>query len=420
MFPRIQACIPIFLFFLLPCQNFCQEKQGNSFPKLPSTFQPFHDSGLQFLSGRLSPLSGNALPVPVQLSPHSSEEPLQSQNFPDPFSQKYEFYDQEGKIVTEPIWKNSGFPGTGLYHETFSVLNSMIGEERKYDLAKAVFLVENAFSDGELSYESYCMDLEEMENELSTIPNEGGFAGDEHHIRNEVLFRYLTDTTAVTGHFRDFRRNPYTYDFDDFLGEDDWTKMFVTKLIITGSGQCHSLPLLYKILADELSIPSWLAFGPEHIFIRFLADDGSEFTNAELTSGQLVSDAWLMASGKIKAEAIRNRIYLDTLSRKQTLALCLADLAKGYTRKIGFDEFGLQIVERALEVHPQSIYAMQFKSDLLTIRFEQAWKDAGFPDPGQFSESFPQLREFLEERNRMYDQIDAVGYEPTPFSNEKP
>jgi hypothetical protein len=36
--------------------------------------------------------------------------------------------------------------------------------------------------------------------------------------------------------------NPYQYDFEDFRGDKDWTKMFVTKLLLTGKAnaiQCH-------------------------------------------------------------------------------------------------------------------------------------------------------------------------------------
>jgi|GEM_PF-6378361 len=59
------------------------------------------------------------------------------------------------------------------------------------------------------------------------------------------------------------------YDFVDFWGREDTRKVFVTKLLATNSGQCQSLPQLYLILAEELGTTAYLAFSPEHSYIKF-------------------------------------------------------------------------------------------------------------------------------------------------------
>jgi hypothetical protein len=46
------------------------------------------------------------------------------------------------------------------------------------------------------------------------------------------------------------------YDFEDLMGQKDRSKMFVTKLLDTNTGNCHSLPFIFKILSNEMKISS--------------------------------------------------------------------------------------------------------------------------------------------------------------------
>ena len=45
---------------------------------------------------------------------------------------------------------------------------------------------------------------------------------------------------------------PFRYNYDDFAGQKDWSNMFVSKMIETHKGNCHSMPFLYKMIMDEL------------------------------------------------------------------------------------------------------------------------------------------------------------------------
>lgn len=159
---------------------------------------------------------------------------------------------------------------------------------------------------------------------------------------------------------------PYAYNFDDFFGHLDWANMFVSKLLITHKGNCHSMPYLYKILADEQEVPCWLAHAPNHLYIKNLCQK-SGWYNTELTSGSFPIDAWITASGYIPLTAIQSGIYMDTLSNRQSIALCMLDLAKGYKRKIKNyeDGFILRCCDFVLTVHPQNTQAMLFKAETL-------------------------------------------------------
>lgn len=96
--------------------------------------------------------------------------------------------------------------------------------------------------------------------------------------------------------------------------------MFVSTLMVTRKGNCHSLPLFYKLLTEELGEKSWLALAPNHAYIK-LHNQADGWYNVELTSGQFPTDVWIKASGYIHTDAIRNGIYMDTLSLKATVLL---------------------------------------------------------------------------------------------------
>jgi hypothetical protein len=61
---------------------------------------------------------------------------------------------------------------------------------------------------------------------------------------------------------------PFQYDFEYFLSDIDPTVGFVTKLLSTGKGNCFSLPVLYKILTEEIGGTAYLALAPIHCYIK--------------------------------------------------------------------------------------------------------------------------------------------------------
>lgn len=122
---------------------------------------------------------------------------------------------------------------------------------------------------------------------------------------------------------------------------------------------------------------------PNHSYIK-LYNQADGWYNVELTSGQFPTDVWIKASGYIHTDAIRNGIYMDTLSLKSTVAICLTDLAEGYQHKYPANynpEFVLKCCNRTLEVYPNYINALLLKAETLLEMFtrtdkKQYWQDA--------------------------------------------
>lgn len=229
-----------------------------------------------------------------------------------------------------------------------------------------------------------------------------------------AVFKLMTDTIPIIVDTNLYYHIPFTYDFEDFNGNQDWTKMFVTKLIDTHTGNCHSLPFLYKILAEEMGVPVHLALAPNHTYIKLYSKNGGWY-NTELTNATFPIDAWLMASGYIHLDAIRNGLYMDTLSKNQSIAMCITDLAKGYQRKVGtFDgEFIIKCCDTALYYFPNYINAMLLKAETQKELFEYQMEKLGFQYPSELF-AIEKYKKQFEEMEQIYVHIHELGYRKMP------
>ena len=262
------------------------------------------------------------------------------------------------------------------YEQAYQELTKMLDGRYPLSFKRAVFLTKNAYLGEELRYDTFCDAINALVRVCRTVQ-----AGSRDYLlydrpdkaevlRNAVLFKVLTEpTTFNSGRVQ----QPFGYDFEDFNGETEWRQMFVTKLLVTNRGNCHSLPFLYKILADETGARAWLALAPNHIYLK-QHNEKDGWYNTELTSRTFPNDAWLTASGYISKQTIVSGIYMDTLSTRQSVALCLVDLAKGYERQLGRAagaDFALRCTDLALQYFPQCINAQLLRAEALRQRFER-------------------------------------------------
>jgi len=244
---------------------------------------------------------------------------------------------------------------------------------------------------------------------------------------NFAIFHFLKDTIKINtklgeGHLS----TPFTYDFNDFAGNGDWRNMFVSKLLITHLGNCHSLPYFYKILADELGATCWLSLAPNHMYIKNRCKGGGWY-NTELTSGTFPIDAWVMASGYITLEAVQNGIYMDTLSNQQSIALCILDLAKGYEHqaKNYYDGFIIKCCDLSLQYFPRNVQAMLLKAETLKRIYEKLDKEKNAAAKNTYSEMEQLYIKLLdlgyrEMPDKMYQKwLLSIQKEKTKYNNRK-
>ena len=190
--------------------------------------------------------------------------------------------------------------------------------------------------------------------------------------------------------------------------------MFVTKLLKSRKGNCHSLPYLYKILADQFNIPCHLAFAPNHIYIKLFSEK-SGWYNTELTSGTFPIDAWIIASGYVTIDAIRNGLYMDTLSNKQAVANCLVDLAQGYQHKYGKEnpEFVIKCCNKVLEYHPTNVNAILTKAEAQKYYIHSLMKAKSLKSPEAFFTDLS-IKDMYSEMESSYIELHKSGYRQMP------
>ena len=305
------------------------------------------------------------------------------------------------------------------FKQSFLELQNMLDGKQDLSLKRAVFLSENAFLDNSLSYDWFCNDIATNLDVLQSF-----MVKEKLDLKNDIAKKYMlqkffSDTLTM----RDdkgkpqFTHYPFKYDFDDPYGSKDWRKMFVTKLIRDKKGQCHSLPLLYLIFAEELNIKAWLSYSPQHSYIK-TQDSKGIWYNFETTNGQYSSDTWLLSSGYVKTEAMKNKIYMDTLSKKETIAACLVDLANAYTQKLGYDKYVLTCADKALQYNPKNIFAWQLKSNYYTFLLRHVAKQFNYP-PQEDLHLYPKLYEIYQKTYELHQFIENSGFEEMPLDMYK-
>lgn len=235
--------------------------------------------------------------------------------------------------------RGNNLPGRERFQEAFTELNQMLEGQMPLSIKRAVFLSEHAY-DPTIKWEDFNSEVERMVALIGSKLKQDRISKDDQIAKNMSLFQFFTDTLEinVAGYERPIVTYPMFYDFDDFWGRKDLRNVFVSKLIKTGTGQCHSLPLLYLILAEEIGAKAHLTFSPSHSYIKF-QDKAGNWHNIELTNHMLTSDQFVMYSGYIKAEALANELYMNPLSEKEVVAQSLNDLAIAYSNKYGYDDF---------------------------------------------------------------------------------
>jgi hypothetical protein len=201
------------------------------------------------------------------------------------------------------------------------------------------------------------------------------------------------------------------------MGIKDWLKMFVSKLLKTKTGQCHSMPILYLILAEQIHAEAFLSISPNHSFIKFKDENGKWF-NIELTNAMFTASSFLINSGYIKAEALQNHIYLQNLSKQELLSEFYVDLANGYIHKFGYDDFVEKIADKALQLYPNNVKAQMIKSNYSTVRFEYVAKQLGINprDNKQLQKikRYPNAIVLLKECNLQSKKVEQLGYTEMP------
>jgi hypothetical protein len=304
------------------------------------------------------------------------------------------------------------------YERAYTMLDRML-QHNVYDIEAAVYYVENAYYGDSLSFQAFHGNIEFLaslgkayskNNRLLYPLSDSGSVS-----KHACIFKILTDSIPIALGDTVVYHPPFTYNFDDFDGRKDWSNMFVSTLLSSHKGNCHSLPFLYKIIAQQMEAEGYLALAPNHIYVK-LYNEQNGWYNVELTSAEFPLDAWLMASGYIHLSAVQNAIYMDTVSDQKCIAMCLLDLAQGYQRKTGVQdgEFILRCCSTALKHFPNYINALLLQSEVYRALFNQKLKNNNYKNPQELINADSEAKNLFMEIEATARKIHGLGYRKMP------
>jgi hypothetical protein len=309
------------------------------------------------------------------------------------------------------------------YRKAADQLKEMLEGKRKPSLKEACFLAEAAYGNLPLTYNEYNDIIKENAAFIRQWLSENGYPGNEPEAIHLGIQKFLSDT-LYTGKSTDNSalarkaHHPYRYDYIDAIAADDRRNYFVTKTLASGTGQCHTLPVTYLLLAEALNVPVLLAYNPQHSFIQFKNRQGVTL-NYETTIDRFLPEQFYLETLPKMANARKNSIYLCGLNKKQVIATVLIDLAVSFVREHlladpAFIEECLQATER---LFPEQSYInnsyVYLKKRLLADRFNRKIKERKIRTHQEI-EKHPDI---VEDYNRFHEYmmtIEQLGIEEFP------
>jgi len=265
-------------------------------------------------------------------------------------------YSEFAPEVSYILGTHSG-PRIDRYLTAYSALESMLSGTQTIDFPKAVWLVENAF-DNSLSWNEFNGMFQDGAQVISQLMIQDKVSPNDNLSKIMSIFKYMADTTKVYLKSKEkiIVSKPMLYDYEDFAGKQDIAKVFVSKLLKTGTGQCMSLPMLFYLYAKSFGAEVHIAFAPQHSYITF-KDKLGNWQNIELTGRMFVSSDFHWQSGFITTEQVKSGIYLHPSSEKETLAYLMTTLALTYVKTIGTDDRVLEMAKTAKKYAPKNLTA---------------------------------------------------------------
>ncbi|MFA7325394.1 MAG: hypothetical protein WC121_01920 [Candidatus Kapaibacterium sp.] len=303
------------------------------------------------------------------------------------------------------------------YEEHFAIavdeLSQMINDEIPISFKRGVFLIENAYYKGELNWNRFCSDIDDIVNKLKPIAEQHSHKG-TNLSKNWAVFTYMSDSIPENDY------KPYSYDFDTFVDDYNSESLLVTNLLRKGKGNCVSMPFLYKILANEIGAESYLTTAPMHYFIK-IKDESGKWYNHEVTTGSFSRTSFIIESFGVTDRALQSGLYMKPLNEKESLTELLKQLICYYEKRTGkyYGDIVLKAIENGLTARPTSTLLLS-KIDALSYRMFLFCLINNIDQTKLTYESlkhYPILSILNTQIGNLKDEVEEIGF--TKFSEER-
>ena len=186
---------------------------------------------------------------------------------------------------------------------------------------------------------------------------------------------------------------PFGYDLDDPFGVNIRNKLLPTYLT-TRKGNCISMPLLFIILGQKLGIDVTASTAPNHVFVKYRADDGTYY-NLETTSGAgFTRDVWIRQQFPMTDKALAAGIYLRPLTKKQTVLVMVGTLMEFYDRQ-GLHRQRIAMARLVLEFNSKDVAAI--------LHAHQGYRGLWLQE---FANRYPTLNDIPVKQHARYAELE--------------
>lgn len=292
-------------------------------------------------------------------------------------------------------------PNKSNFEVAYQILNNMLQGNEPSNFEYAVFISENPYNNNKYTYEQfqqtleiplYCIERLIQANDKSDSINFDAHVGANGKFKmadmrflpkekkelyrkaltNWAIFKYITDTVFVKRKEDStqaiYYHLPFTYVTKDPFGKSDWANSQVIHLLTSNeqNGNCFAFTALYKILADRLHADAKVCTAPQHIYIQH-RDTKGDYYNVELATAGFPDDGTIQALTYTTNEALMNKIALRDYTEKQSIGICMVNLAKSYEHTFDTqnDSFMLKCAETVLKYDSLNLSALLLKQEVL-------------------------------------------------------
>jgi len=301
-------------------------------------------------------------------------------------------------------------------------IKDMLNGKQSLSIKDAYFKSESAYGNLLLTYAEYNKLIQSNASFIKQWLIENKYNINNNEALQFGIQKFMSDTLYIHNNGELNGHMPYYYDYIDFTAKNDRRNYFVTKTLATGTGQCHTFPVTYLILAEALGVDANLAYNPRHSFIRYKNNKGITI-NYETTVDRFLADAFYLQTLPVMAKAQKNKLYVFSLTKKQVVASVLYDMAANFAREhwIADKAFITECMAIAKPYFPNQEYVNGTESYLNKIMYAQTLntlvKEKGITNAAEI-EKYPDVLAAYNNYYNYMEKISNLGIQDFPESEE--
>ena len=299
-------------------------------------------------------------------------------------------------------------------------ITQMLEGQLPLSIKEAFYVAEAAYGDLHLSYDEYCKLIQDNSNFIKQWLSQNQYNIADPEALHYGIQKFMSDTLYINVDGKKRGHYPFYYDYIDAQAKSDKRNYFVTKTLATGSGQCHTFPITYLILAETFNLEAGLAYNPQHSFIRYANNKGT-MVNYETTIDRFLPNAYYMETLPVMSETQRNSLYVSELTKKQVVASVLFDLASNFIREHWLHDktFVLQCMNTAEPFFPSKGYINLSHANLYKRLYAEEFnvkvKQKGITNLADI-EKYPDLLQAFRQYYQYMESINKLGIQELPDS----